>query len=267
MQPFGSSMTPYSQKQSLGQILNRTYRNIRVPSAYILFLATFVLRFFPNEKVRLAIFYFLGWFILSILFEIHALIKGKEEIRVYENFTEASTIVRDHITRILAQKKSIKIDWIGVALDYDWPFLRGILQNYLIDDNFSGVVKLQLTLIDSSTQSLDHLSPNILRVAESQYQSIANFLEQFSQEMKAKQWEIQVYRYHHIPNLHGVLINDQDLFVGLCYWRKGLLRSGESSYEHFVRGDRFRGTEKIEQFVSWLEFCKKGHNVRRHCLG
>jgi len=59
-----------------------------------------------------------------------------------------------------------------------------------------------------------------------------------------------------LPNFQGILVNSEHLFVSSCTWKNGKL-TDDNFYELYHFNDNFGGKEKIDQFKSWFEHCRK----------
>jgi hypothetical protein len=68
---------------------------------------------------------------------------------------------------------------------------------------------------------------------------------------------LRVEEYDNIPHWHGIMVDDDTLFLGRTNWRTGVapwkLTVGQNVYRQFFLQDRFGGAERIEQFINWFD--------------
>jgi len=75
-------------------------------------------------------------------------------------------------------------------------------------------------------------------------------------------WEFDIRRYGHMPAVHGGLINDKYLFLGIARWEHGNLKAGDRPYEvHTMRDGEF-ANDRIRVFRDWFDYCFKEPDVR-----
>lgn len=96
-----------------------------------------------------------------------------------------------------------------------------------------------------------------------------DFASRYRSYFESGKISLNIYEYDNITQWHGVLINDEMLFLGRCDWQvenKGTpqaryyLQVGEREYTQYENNDRFEGKEKIDRFNNWFDAYKVRSN-------
>lgn len=73
--------------------------------------------------------------------------------------------------------------------------------------------------------------------------------------------------YDYMPNFTGFLINDNYLFLNMCFWQDAdyktlMFRGGGTDYFIYDMNDEFGGAYYIERFQSWFKYIQQKNQAR-----
>lgn len=238
--------------------LFRNYSNFRETLVYILFLLSVVLVIIPGpiaQLVQIGVIILLGWFILQILFEILNRPTILEHPQQYDNFYSAWPDIKDYIINTIKKGSPCTIWWLDSSLEHASVLMNDVLKPNL-QDTLKSPFKIELAMLDPNWLEIEKINPSWISLAKSNYESLQVFLDVFKEEIRNHDWSIDLSLYRYIPNFQGILINDEHLFMSSCIWKSGIL-TDDNFYELYHLNDHFGGKEKINQFKSWFEHCRK----------
>ena len=77
--------------------------------------------------------------------------------------------------------------------------------------------------------------------------------------------KIEIYRYHHLPNFIGFLVNGNYLFSAMSYWesqddKPANLRGGGTDYLVYDKNDGFGGAFFVKRFTGWFSYAAREEN-------
>ena len=190
---------------------------------------------------------------------------GFYQEKSYNDYTDAFSDAGKHIHKHLewCTKNQIgdpKIDLkiIAVAMTFSWRFINvdipQILRQYT-----TATVNLQALYIDHeflATLPLANYDVDWAKVSEfrtSDFQRLAvTGLKQFGNRLLM---EARIYK--NLPHWHGVLVNDEHLFLGRTNWLfpdgKPELTVGQNKYRYFNTSSP-RGGERVDLFKNWHKY-------------
>lgn len=261
------------------------YKKHRLKIAYLLMMtvlaAPYVDIIFPTiglrEKLLSAIPLFLLFLLNDWRTEMNDRLKKVEQglndpdPPLFRRFPEMEKDMAEVMNDLVAKEAKITVKVIGVSSKFSRPFLQRIIGDLLQSkekrklDIRIGIVltkptKLKEWGLDTWDRDSQH-SINETRV----------FLGNNKKKMKEKGISLTLAEYDNLPHWHGVMFNDQILFMGRTEWYKGgdneewQLRVGEVEYRKFKIGDSYGGQKRIERFILWhqryLDRAKTDGNV------
>lgn len=195
--------------------------------------------------------------ILEILFEIRDNVSKKSQNITFGEFYDVSLEMKKIILEELKSKNKIKIRAIGMSMGHAWQFFYNTLNPILTNPNDSSLVELEIAMLNSSWADLESINPYWRQKSNTNRDLISQFIHISEANINQKKWSIKLYSYSYMPNWHGVLINDNILYLSTCYWKDNLLQGGENPYE-FIKSDGTKETElKISHFLNWFNHIKK----------
>ena len=76
-----------------------------------------------------------------------------------------------------------------------------------------------------------------------------------------------LHYYDYMPNFTGFLINDNDLFLNMCFWQDAddetlIFRGGGTDYLIYDMNDKFGGAYYIERFQGWFKYIQQKNQAR-----
>jgi hypothetical protein len=181
---------------------------------------------------------------------------GDRAIRrlAFSSAVDAAKEIEGRLRDSLQSQEVVYIRWLGMSMFNAWNVLSDKLEKVLPGSTASKVF-VQIAMLDSKWKGFRSINPVWAKQAETIYRNIKSF--QGRDFMNRKDYTIQVRRYAHMPCVHGVLINEQYLFMGNCSWENGIMYAGTKWYEFFDTGDPY-GQSRISLFRGWFNYCFLG---------
>ncbi|PHS70367.1 MAG: hypothetical protein COB23_04440, partial [Methylophaga sp.] len=168
-----------------------------------------------SNNIQSGLILALSLIILGVLFDIlYQLADQNKKITTLE-----SADLFKNIAELIDNEKTVTISYIAIAGNTGW----GSVLSKLLDPKDSHsilhkpTVNINIALIDESVLEL-------LEDSRTRYESVTNTCKEIEivKEKISKQGysnvKINLYRYKHMPNILGFLINDNYLFSALSYW-------------------------------------------------
>lgn len=246
------------------------YPKMRPFIALALVIAVSLSPAIPDKNYKLAVTTALVITLVFLIFDVYkellgrlALIEGhlkEPEPPTYDNYTESLPYMEKVITSYLSASANVQIRMLTVSAQFSWK--------NLIEDRIDKFLELggrdttiNIELIVTQPNVLDHWEQEKLKMdAYRTLTGIELFNQKYADVMKNGKLSLDVFLYDNIPHWHGILINNNTLFMGRARWiikgNKYDLTVGTNEYRMFQKGDRFRGTERVLLFENWFEAYK-----------
>ena len=171
------------------------------------------------------------------------------------------------ISSIVKNEKSITIQFIGVAGRNGW---QNVIEKFMMEKSSDSIINkikfnIEVALLDPKEcdrhmdifERFDMVS-SVVKQIERKAEHIQNITEDGS--------NLSLYLYDHMPNMLGLLINDNYLFLTNCYWEEEAgrlhLRAGGTDYFAYSKGDDFGGQENIARFKGWFNYIKQSNGKK-----
>ena len=232
------------------------YHKARRPIAFALVVIAAFPRLIPVPNIQLAALVALGAIILETLFEVQKQVATNKPSRVFPEFYSVSQEIQRSIAKTIDTKHVVHIRALGMSMGHAWPFLVNTLQPFLAS-NQKQEVHLEIAILDSRWNDLQSINSDWPARSKTNFDEIERFFEVNRKRLTDKGWLVSVYRYRHIPNWHGVLIDNDALFLSTCFWRDKKLMGAENVYELFLRNESEVGAQRIYEFISWFEYIRQ----------
>lgn len=184
---------------------------------------------------------------------------GLKEPPTYEGFTAALPDIRESIIEKVLSNENIELKIIAVSTQFSWKNIVEVLLPKIMSFN-NNSLKVKVNFVIVSPNVLKDWGQKKLRLdCKRTIEGILLTIE--SDEVKdyidSGRLKLNVEIYDNMPHWHGVLINDDTLYMGRCKWdmdkeRKELL-VGRRTYRKFTIEDRFQGYSRIEIFNNWYK--------------
>jgi hypothetical protein len=257
--PLDGSEGASSSLTSLVTYLRRGYTSIKRPLAFLLILTVIIGSIVPIPAIQIAAIGLLGIIILETLFDIQSKFISKDRRVVFAEFFEASNFMKQVILSRVERNQCVQIRALGMSMGHAWPFLTNTLTP-LLDREMRQTVELHIAMLDGNWEELSRINPDWSSRAKTNLSEILRFINSHEKRLAAKEWTVTVHQYRHMPNWHGILIDDDLLFLSVCFWRNNRLTGAENGYELLSASDESLGRHRIAQFKTWFEFVSRSSN-------
>ena len=216
---------------------------------------------FDHWKIALSGVGVLLAIILQVLFEVHDWADKTEAAapRQFRGIEQAIPIVKQYLQDALDRDGEIHFRWVGMTMANVWiTNLEGVM-DWLARDVGAKKVKFEVAMSDSAW-----LDTNKIRKAwdgasaDANAQRIIEYLTEDAPQRIPKleelDWTFEVRRYAHMPTLHGGLINDKYLFLGISRWDAKQMHAGDRLFRLYKEEDGQGSRDKIKVFQGWFDF-------------
>lgn len=172
----------------------------------------------------------------------------------FQSHSDANKAIIPEIQKAI-RGRSCEVYWIGVTLQSAWLTLERSLNEPVRKRQLRN---LKIKLLQSNPDYLCQILPSgdaMISATRTQWDLIQQFKARYEEEIKATGSAIEIAQYSYMPNLHGVLINRNTLFLSNVRWEDGAYSELSVPHEPFERLDRSteRGEYLISLYLSWLE--------------
>ncbi len=242
----------------IGTWIVKAYKVVREPVCYLLVVITLIASILQNQKVLLTSLAILLGIVVRILFEVHAHTERQGGVPVrYKNISDARDKIEACLRAAQKQDKYVRIRWLGMTMSNVWGTMEGIFDTLARERGF----KLSFDVAMSDAAWLDKNDININWTGTSADQN-ARKIQKYrvinQQLLEGQHWDFKIHRYSHMPAVHGGLINERYLFLGIARWEEGTMKAGDRTYYYFAARDGQEAQELIEVFENWFHFCFDG---------
>jgi hypothetical protein len=260
-----------NQDKTLVEIWKETYPKIRPWVAIFLvgsFLTSVVV---DSTPYKIGILSALASNIIFLIFDLSNTIKARldkidnnlkePEPPTYPDFNDALPVIKKALMERLNRNKDVRIRILAVSAQFSWKtliettiptLLKVGTKNPKID--IEVVIVKPSILHDWGQKQLENDAKNTLIGEE-------NFKRKYKTSFETGKLSLKVYQYDNIPHWHGILIDNDVLFMGRCKWeviddKYYHLLVGQIDYRQFRLNDRFGGNARIELIDNWFDAYK-----------
>ena len=254
-----------ARKKSLIDRLREGYERAKKPIAYLTMLVVVLVQSLPasllpknvQEVTSTGALIALALIVLEMLFEIYEkTVKAPRGL----NVINSNDLYRE-VREIVADEREVTIQFIGLAGRHGW---QNVLEKMLNDhdpDSLAEKVRfeIEVALIEPERCTPDDPVFGRFEMAG----AIARQVQRRAAAIAAlpNPSKLTLYHYSYMPNMLGILVNGNYLFLTYCWWEQqhdGLvLRAGGSDYFVYNKGDDFGGQEVIARFEGWFDYIKE----------
>jgi hypothetical protein len=256
-----------TEEKTLVERLREGYEKAKKPLAFILAFTAIALTTLPEEVLpprlgqgaNTAALLALALILMEILFEVYEKVvlepTGVNVINSNDPYRE--------VRKIVENERKVSIQYMGVAGRHGW---QNVLAKLLAEGGSESLLDsvefdVEVALIHPERCEPDDPIFGRFDMASSIDRQIRRRAEAV-EEVTGGGSRLSLYHYDHMPNMIGMLINDNYLYLTYCYWeerREGMvLRAGGSEYFVYDKGDQFGGQECITRFQGWFEYIRRG---------
>ncbi|NER37456.1 MAG: hypothetical protein F6J93_26425 [Oscillatoria sp. SIO1A7] len=183
----------------------------------------------------------------------------------FEDYTEMRQDLQE-ILKDLSSKDGISLSFIAVAMRYSWPMIEDNI-DFLLEQCPKGTaISIEVAMVDNSYLADKQLF-DWAEESEKTDSKIKLFRDRYAKELNEdKSIKLNVYHYNNLPHWHGILINNEILFLGRTDWRFKEGESipyfyvGQTKYRLFKQDDNVGGGERIKKFVNWFKYYTTSNN-------
>lgn len=253
-------------KLSLWDRFKKGFQVLKKPIVYFLIGLVVILQIVSPEELpwNTGLYLYGGallWLlytILEMLFEIYEkVVVERKELNIID-----ADKVYDEIKDIILGSKAKRCDiqCIGVAGRNGWT---NVIEKLTQENNDAYLVKnsiefnIDIALLD---KDIWEQHSNAFRRIDNYSKTIEN-IERRSKYLESVVKDdsyLKLHTYNHLPNMIGLLVNDNYLFVTNSYWEKQegewTLRAGGTNYFVYDKNDDFGGQEVINRFLGWFKY-------------
>lgn len=261
----GSGTAMQRKPKTLIDRLREGYERAKKPIAYLTMLVVVLLQSLPadllpgrvRETAGTGALIALALILLEMLFEIYE--KTVNAPRGV-NLINSNDLYRD-IREIVADEREVSIQYIGVAGRHGWQNVLEKMLNEHDPDSLTEKVRftIEVALVEPALCTPDDPVFSRFEMAG----AIARQVRRRAEAIAAlpNPSTVALYHYRHMPNMIGILVNHNYLFVTHCWWERqhdGLvLRAGGSDYFVYDKGDDYGGQEVIARFEGWFDYIRE----------
>ncbi|MGS0690212.1 hypothetical protein [Shewanella sp. 30m-9] len=206
-----------------------------------------------SEHVVYTAALFLGFIILQVLFEIY------EKVTVDKGVIQivSSEELLKKVHALASDEKALSIKYIGIAGRFGWTTVISRFLDPNSDYNLSGK-KLDISVALLSPEYQMDKSSVYTRFTHSTVGTKEEVLRAINSGVTGQ--KIRLSLYEHMPNVIGFLVNDNYLFLTFSRWGEHhgqftLRGGGSDTYFVYDKNDEFGGSEMIEMFNGWFQYC------------
>jgi hypothetical protein len=255
----------HGRPKSLIDRLREGYERAKKPIAYLTMLVVVLLQSLPGSLIPADLrdtagagaLIALGLILMEMLFEIYEkTVKAPRGV----NLINSNDLYRE-VREIVADEREVTIQFLGLAGRFGWQNVLEKMLNEHDPDSLAEKVKfdIEVALIEPDLCTPDDPTFGRFEMAG----AIARQVERRAAAIAAlpNPSRMTLYHYRHMPNMIGILVNGNYLFLTYCWWERqhdGLvLRAGGSDYFVYNKGDDFGGQEVIQRFQGWFDFIRE----------
>ena len=174
------------------------------------------------------------------------------QTKIYPNIHAIFPDMTEIINCSLSLSKETKIEIMGLTLYHMWEYTKNFLKNPSIQN-----MNIVFCMIDSNSPNIRCLRNNWGDTADVFYNSIKRYMEDNDEELKRRSINIQIFRYNNVPVIHGILINEEHLFLSYTSWTRNDRMEGALNFYSYYNLDSEIGKSHIEIFKNWINHIKK----------
>lgn len=152
----------------------------------------------------------------------------------------------------------IEIKIIAVSMTFSWGLIRYRLPK-MLKDYPDARINIEVLLVDSTyleSLDLENYDFNWAEESKQRVKQVNDFVTGLPEPL-SNRLTISARLYKNLPHWHGILINNECLFIGRTDWEfptgKPKLSVGQNKYRYFDRSSSL-GSERINLFVNWHKY-------------
>lgn len=189
----------------------------------------------------------------SILSDIYD--KGRAPAVWFQSHQESLPTLRKELDSAL-KKRPVHIVWLGVSMQSAWLALEGVFSK--IEDKLVSDVRVVLLPINPNyCRTLPGNNDGLAMATDGQMEYMRRRCSALIPALDSTKSEIIIAQYAYMPNFHGVLVNENTLFLSTVRWHGEKLDELSVPREPYelIDSSTLRGRYLIRLFTSWVDKC------------
>lgn len=175
----------------------------------------------------------------------------------YPKFTAILPDLERVIIDRLDAREDVRLRVMAISAQFTWKHLMVDGMELFLPRLAEGR-SIRVELLVVSPRTLERWGQETLGLyRDAMAKGIDAFRRKYGSEIADGRLVFTVAEYDNIPHWHGILVDGDILFLGRTEWKEAEpnreLSVGQNAYRQFGAQDRFRGAERIGQFVNWFE--------------
>ena len=254
------------------KIIKDTYKKTRPYIAVIAVICISLSPLITNKTYKVIAFTVLSSILISIILDLFSEIEkrfvsinsklGVKEPPIYYGFNSALPYIKQTLVDKLLINENINIKIIAVSAQFSWKNIVEVLLPELLKYNSNKVkFKVEFTLVDPEVLR-QWGQKKLCKYCETtlSLKDIITNQEEYKKAIENGRLELNLHLVDNIPHWHGILINDEILYLGRSKWDMAKnhkeMHVGRKEYRKFTMTDRFQGNQRIEIFQHWFDAYK-----------
>jgi hypothetical protein len=258
------------KEKSLIDIWKETYPKVRPWVAIVLVIAFLTSTAVDNTQYKIGLLSTLAANIIFLIFDLATSIKTRLD-KIDSNFREpnppdyidfnaALPVIRVLLNERLTINKEVKIRILAVSAQFSWTSLiETTIPTLFNSTNKNQKIIIEIVVVKPSVLhdwGQKQLENNVRGTLIGE----GTFKKMYQTAFNEGKVSLNIYQYDNIPHWHGILIDNDVLFMGRCKWKiidgKYHLMVGQIDYRQFREKDKFEGKTRIELVDNWFETYK-----------
>lgn len=180
--------------------------------------------------------------------------KSQLRPRWFDSVHSARSVLLSLMQECVDAGEPIAFDWLGMTMYNVWNTLPGILAK--LGQRNPTKVTMRVAMLSREWLTANRINTSwTADSAKHQLDDIERYFRQQQNDGRGN-WTVEIRTYSHMPAVHGGLLNDRHLLLGICQWdRSNNLWAGDKPYELYTRSDLNRGSDRISIFKGWFQMC------------
>ncbi|MDP1548811.1 MAG: hypothetical protein Q8L97_01435 [Nitrosomonas sp.] len=178
-------------------------------------------------------------------------------------FERANMFVNDYLNNRPGGEVRLEIKITAVSMHYSWPAFVSNISDWLAEHTNCNI-NIAILLVDPTYINklpFDKSPINWADESERRIKDMEELVKVLPESQKVR-LNCSIRFFEGLPQYHGILINDDELFLGRTDWeyrpdQLPQLTVGQNRYRYFNRSTtegEDRGSERVDLFLHWHKF-------------
>jgi hypothetical protein len=234
--------------------VHKHYQRIKQPVAFGLVIVLLVAVQFRMPGLRLGALGLLSAILAESVFAIQATLRKRSTEPPLEQFFSACQTVRGEMQMRLVTNGRLTVRALGVSMTHAWPLLSSTLESFAV--LFDGHIDLHIAMLDSEWTPVSTMHPQLAEQAHVNFRAIRRYAETHP-AFRERGWTLRVSRYAAATLPHGLLVDDDLLFISTFSWWDRQSTPGGHCYELLSARDSAFATGRIKEFKAAFDAIEK----------